>query len=67
MEWTVSSAIDRVLRNADVKEVSPGVYFIKNGSAGIRTLGAIDFLNKQKDIIMTIIDSERFKQLQKGN
>ena len=63
MEWTIDLAMDRILRNADVKETSPGVYFVRNGSAGIRTLGAIDFLNKQKNIIMAVIDSKKFKEI----
>jgi len=57
--WSQDTALDFVFRNADVKKqissldtisliFDKDTYFVKRGSAGNGTLGAIDYLRKYR-------------------
>jgi len=63
MKWTENKAFKRVCRVANVKKISDQTYVVERGSAGNRTLGAIDFLNKKTDYSFMILHENKFKQI----
>jgi hypothetical protein len=63
VDWDKNLALEKILRVADVKttEKFPNMYFVRRGSAGNRTLGAIDYINNYvRDLTVVIVGSEKF-------
>lgn len=60
--YTQQTALKKVLKIGEVKEVSPNIFIVKNGTVGNGTLGAISYLNKHSDYIVSVIDEKSFNK-----
>ena len=50
-KYDIDTALRAIMRNSNCKQTSYG-YLIKNGTIGIETLGAVDYLNQRGYIII---------------
>jgi hypothetical protein len=67
-KWNPTSALIFIEVNADTKRVDefPGTIFVRNGSAGNGTLGAIDYINNHtKQMKVYIVSPEKFEVIGK--
>ena len=62
-KYTSETAFKKVVRNADTKRIDEFRYAVKNGTAGNRVLGAIDYLNKNSKYTIYIVNEKKFKTL----
>lgn len=61
MNYTQSLALKQITDNCEVKHISRLFFIVKNGTAGNKTLGAVDYLNKHTNIQVSIVTEKQFK------
>jgi len=62
-KWTEDAALNFIFKNCSVLKSESGVMFVKNGTAGNGSLGAIDFLVNYRKHHIGIISEERFEDM----
>ena len=63
-KWNFHSALSYITRNSDARRADkiPGTLFVRRGSAGNGTLGAIDYINNHtKGLKIFIVSNEKYE------
>jgi len=61
--YPLDSAFRKVLRVGTVKQLSSNFLVVKNGTVGIKTLGAIHYLKRFSDYVVSVVSEEYFDAL----